>query len=212
MDRETPPDEAAAQVVRQQLGLTQDQVLVVLMGRINRWKGQALLVEAAQRLRDAGLTQVRYLIVGSAPTGQEHFAADLQRTIERLGVADRVTVMGFRQDIWPIWDACDIAVVPSTEPEPFGMVALEAMAARKPVIAAAHGGLPDIVVDGVTGMLVKPNDATALGDAIASLVRDKARREQLGEAGWQRLGETFSSQHYIKGFEQLYGTVTESRT
>jgi len=120
-------------------------------------------------------------------------------------------MMEFQTDIWRIWSASDIAVLPSTEPESFGMVALEAMAAGKPVVAAAHGGPLDIVIDGKTGTLVAPNDAVALADAIATLAQDKTARERMGRAGLQRLDEQFSLRNYVRGFEQLYESIGESR-
>ena len=204
MDRNSQPDMESARLFREQLQISPDEVLVVLMGRINRWKGQKLLVEAARRVSDLGQNNVRYLIVGSAPPGQEHFLEELDDTIGHCCVADHITVLNFQDNIWSIWDAADIAVVPSTEPEPFGMVALEAMAAGKPVIAAAHGGLTDIVVDGMTGMLVTPNDPDALAGAIVSLAKDSQKRDRMGKAGLARLGEYFSLKQYVDGFEKLY--------
>jgi glycosyltransferase involved in cell wall biosynthesis len=156
-----------------------------------------------------GIENVRYLIVGSAASGQNHFLDELNGVIAASGVSEHISVMTFQEDIWHIWDAANIAVVPSTEPEPFGMVALEAMAAGKPVVAAAHGGLLDIVVDGVTGLLVTPNDADRLANAIAVLARDKNERERMGKAGFARLDEHFSLQQYVSGFENLYGVVGE---
>jgi glycosyltransferase involved in cell wall biosynthesis len=209
MDRNTQPNGESARLFRQEMQLSTDEVLVVLMGRINRWKGQKLLVEAAKLVRCMGIQNVRYLIVGSAPPGQIHFLDELSDAIATSGVSEHISVMTFQEDIWHIWDAADIAVVPSTEPEPFGMVALEAMAAGKPVVAAAHGGLVDIVVDGVTGILVTPNDVDRLASAIAVLARDTNERERMGKAGFARLVEHFSLQQYVSGFENLYGAVGE---
>ena len=211
MDREHPMQRSEIADFRHAMGLPAECVLVVLMGRINRLKGQKLLVEAAMHAQRQGLTQVHYLIVGSAPSGQEHFLQDLQQALATSGVENLFTVMDFQSDIWRIWGAADIAVLPSIEPESFGMVALEAMAAGKPVVAAAHGGPLDIVIDGKTGTLVAPNDALALADAIVALARDKAARERMGRAGLRRLDEQFSLRNYVHGFEQLYEAVGESR-
>lgn len=205
LDRDVSPvDESVKANFRRKLGLKPDDVLVLLMGRINRWKGQTLLVDAAAQLRQTGLNNVHFLIVGSVPPGQGHFLTELQKKILWNKSSEYITIMDFQQDIWPLWDACDIAVVPSTEPEPFGMVALEAMAAQKPVIAAGHGGLLDIVIDGVTGLLITPNDATSLATAIISLAQDGAKRNQMGLNGRVRLQEVFSLQRYVSSFEQLY--------
>lgn len=211
MDRVAPVNPAAALAFRQSIGLNTDELLVVLMGRINRWKGQTLLVDAAKRLRDDGVTGIRYLIVGSAPEGQEHFLDTLNEKIRTAGMDDAVTVMGFRNDIWPIWDAADIAVVPSTEPEPFGMVALEAMAAERPVIAAGHGGLLDIVVDGETGLLFTPGDAADFARCLKKLFDAPALRREMGVAACQRYQNTFSLGAYVSGFERVYAEMAEKQ-
>ena len=207
MDRIAPVNPGAAYEFRKSLSLQPGEQLVVLMGRINRLKGQNLLVDAAKRLRDDGVTGVRYLIVGSAPKGQDHFLDALRENINASGMDDVVTVMGFQSDIWPIWDAADIAVVPSTEPESFGMVALEAMAASKPVIAAGHGGLLDIVVDGETGLLFKPGDAGDFARCLAKLFKDPELCRSMGAAACQRYQKSFSLRAYVSGFERVYSEM-----
>lgn len=113
-------------------------------------------------------------------------------------------MMDFRNDIWVVWDTCDIAVVPSTEPEPFGLVALEAMAAKKPVIAANCGGLKEIVIDQETGVLFEPRNSYALADAIEDLINNKEKRHRLGNNGFNRLNEKFSLSNYIFSIESIY--------
>jgi len=210
MDRVTLPDADAARRFRYNINVDAESVLVVLMGRINRWKGQGLLIQAAALLKDRGLNQVRYLIVGSPPEGQLHFLDELKESLVQSGVGEFFCLLDVQQDIWPIWDAADIAVVPSTEPEPFGMVALEAMAAAKPIVAAAHGGLLDIIVDGETGVLVTPNDPESLAVAIAALVTDLPMRRRMGQEGRRRLEEHFSLKSYVKGFEKIYEKIITS--
>lgn len=210
MERAAQPNPEATGVFRQSIGLQPGELLVVLMGRINRWKGQNLLVDAARLLRAEGVSGVRYLIVGSPPEGQEHFLDTLREKIRTSGMDDAVTVMGFQNDIWPIWDAADVAVVPSTEPEPFGMVALEAMAAEKPVIAAGHGGLLDIVIDGETGLLFKPGDAADFARCLATLLKDPVLRREIGTAAFQRYQATFSLGAYVSGFERVYSGMAGS--
>ena len=169
-----------------------NQVCVALVGRINRLKGQALLVEAASRLWDEGLRHVKYLVVGSPPEGQGHYLEQLRSVIASSPTREMFVVRDFQENIWPVWNECDIAVVPSTEPESFGLVAIEAMAAGKPVIAAAHGGLLDIVDDNRTGLLVPPNDAGALAAALRRLIDDQTLRWEFGKAGRVRQRERFS--------------------
>ena len=198
---------------RSAMGVGADEILVVLVGRINRWKGQKLLVQAFSQLDRKTRDTCRLAIVGSAPHGQEYFEAELSSYIVESGCADRITVLPHRADIDPVWDAADIVVVPSTEPEPFGRVAIEAMGFGKPVIAAAHGGLIEIVKDRATGLWVKPNDPTALSHALTTLANDAPLREQLGKAGKQRLQEYFSVSSYAtKVSEVLQRAVTPPKT
>jgi glycosyltransferase involved in cell wall biosynthesis len=107
-----------------------------------------------------------------------------------------VAVAPFRAEIGPVLAAADVVVVPSTKPEPFGRVAIEAMGLQRPVIAAAHGGLTEIVADGETGILVRPCDAEALAAAMSALLHDPALRARMGGAGRNRQQRYFSSSRY----------------
>lgn len=181
-----------------------ERLIAALVGRINSWKGHLLLVEAAGLLWQRGYRDLRFLVVGSVFAQQEHFMEQLQAAIAASPARDCFVVRGFTESIWNVWDACDIALVPSTEPEPFGMVAIEAMCAGKPLVAAAHGGLLDIVDDGVSGFLVAPRDAQALADAIARLVDDPALRQQMGSAGQQRQERLFSLKSQVDKTVDVY--------
>lgn len=184
--------EAAIQI-RRDLGLDAGDLLVTLVGRINRWKGQGVLIEAARQLRSAGRhTQVRFLIVGDVADGQNHFREAMLRQITDAGLQDIVLWRPFTSDIRTVWAATDIAVVPSVGPESFGRVAIEAMAHGKPVIAADNGGLAEIVQDGQTGLLVRPGDAAQLAASIARLVDSQLLRERMGAAGGVRQQQLFT--------------------
>lgn len=194
--------------LRVQLGVGCDDVLVVLVGRINRWKGQCLLVDAASSLWRRGQRNIHYLIVGSPPAGQDHFLEVLTACISRSPAKKFIHVLPFMSNVWSVWTACDIAVVPSTEPEPFGMVALEAMLARKPVIAANHGGISEIVEHEKTGLLVKPGNVHALADAISKLAGDASLSTKFGRNGLERSLSEFSEERYVSSvasvFQELY--------
>ena len=186
------PDQVAA--LRHRMGASADDIVVTLTGRINHWKGQTLFIDAASALVARGQRGLRFAIVGGVvpgPTG-EQMLRDMLAHMAASPAAGSITWIDFTPDVWPVWDATDIAVVPSTLPEPFGMVAIEAMAAGKPVVAAAHGGLVDIVADQVTGRLVPPNQAGALADAIQQLVESADLRNSMGAAGARRQQELFS--------------------
>lgn len=189
--------------LRSTIGLGPKHVLVALVGRMNRWKGQALLIKAAEDILQRN-NSIHFLIVGSPPLGQEHFRAEILKQITESSASKQITVWDFTEDVWMIWDACDIAVVPSIEPEPFGMVAIEAMASGKPVIGSAHGGLTEIIEDGETGLLFKPNDTNALAEAILKLAESSSLRNAMGTKGALRQLKYFSLQSYQTSFTKLY--------
>ncbi|WP_417070253.1 glycosyltransferase family 4 protein [Niveibacterium terrae] len=199
------PERGRSEVFRETVGADADTLIVTLAGRINRWKGQSVLIEAAGILLRTDLaSRLRYVIVGSAAPGLEDLPEQLRQRAQELGVGNVVVFRPFIEDVWPVWFGSDIAVVPSIEPEPFGMVAIEAMAAGLPVVAAGHGGLLDIIEEGASGLLVTPGSAEDLARAIARLARDARLRRTLGEAGRERQKEKFSATSYVEGIENVY--------
>lgn len=207
LEARTPPDPAAVQAFRQKLGYDRSQVVATLVGRINRWKGQGVLIEAMRLLKDQGHPRLRVLIVGDVADGQHHFRETMLAQIEAAGLQDRVQWHPFTPDIDLVWAASDIAVAPSVEPEPFGRVAIEAMAHRLPVVAAAHGGLAEIVQHGQTGLLVAPGNAVALAQALGELASDASLRDRLGRAGQLRQQATFSQQEHDQKLLSLMQTL-----
>ena len=203
-----PPEPARYRLFRSGLGIEATDLLVSLVGRLNSWKGQGLLIEAAALLRRQGrLGCIHIALVGDPPAGQEHWGSTLVAAAKRLGVADRIHFIPFVEDIDVVWGGTDIAVVPSTEPEPFGMVAVEAMHVGVPVVAAAHGGLLNIVQHGVNGLLFKPRDPVALADAIARLADDPTWRRSLGAAGRLHQQQQFSLERQVLAVERIYLSI-----
>jgi len=204
MGRPAPADEAQAAALRATLGVPADMPVVTLVGRINRWKGQRLLVSAAGELWNRGVRNVRFLMVGSPPHGQGHFLDQLRADVAASPAREAITLMDFQSNIWTVWDASDVAVVPSIEPEPFGLVAVEAMVAGKPVIAAKHGGLVEIVESTGGGILFEPGNVQALAAAIGDLLQDEAKRKDLGRRGLAGVDVHFSIRHHVQAFEAIY--------
>lgn len=204
LKRDHPVDELEAMLCRQQMDVHHGEVLIAQLGRINRLKGQRLLVAAVDLLWHRGLRNLRILFVGSVVLGQEHYLRALQHDIEKSEARGCFIVKPFVNDVWSIWDACDIAVIPSTEPESFGMVALEAMAASKPIIATNHGGVTEIILHGETGLLVPPCDAAALADAIKLLADDKDLGQKMGREGELRGREVFSLVRHVANMVVVY--------
>ncbi len=194
-------DAACTAKVRRRMVDDERATVVLLAGRMNAWKGHEVLLRVASRLRVD--PSIRFVLLGDAAPGQEFYETDLRRAIVARGLQRTVRLVPFERDVWPWWDACDIAVVPSTRPEPFGLVALEAMLAKRPVIASNLGGLAE-VVDCENGILVSAGDEGAIAAAISALAADPRRRATMGAAGHLRATSVFSERAYVSAFERLY--------
>jgi glycosyltransferase involved in cell wall biosynthesis len=146
---------------------------------------------------------VHYVIVGS----DDHDYADrLKRLAQELNIADRVHIVGFQDPVQPFLAALDLYVHPALM-EGFGIAVVEAMAIGKAVVATTTGGLPEVVAQGETGLLVPPGDVESLATTVVSLLEDRARREQMGICGRARAQERFSLDVSVAQMEQLYGEV-----
>ncbi|MDQ3769959.1 MAG: glycosyltransferase, partial [Actinomycetota bacterium] len=128
----------------------------------------------------------------------------LRALAAQLGVSDRVILPGFREDIDTVYGAADVVAVPSTRPDPLPNAALEAAAAGCCVVASDHGGLPEIVRHGATGVLVAPGDPAALARALAALRDDPARRERLGAGASRDVRVRFAPARLSQAVQALY--------
>jgi glycosyltransferase involved in cell wall biosynthesis len=187
--------------LRRRFDLPEDVYLAGLFGRLAPWKGQHVAIEALARIPDMHL-----VLVGAALFGEREYEAQLRSQAARLGVAQRLHFAGFRDDV-PAWmKAVDVILHTSTEPEPFGRVIVEGMAAGRPVIAAAAGGVTEIVAHGRNGWLVPPRDALALADAIGTLRGDPALAACLASAARDDALRHFSVDAYLDQMARVIGT------
>ncbi|MDI1254747.1 MAG: glycosyltransferase family 4 protein [Flavobacterium sp.] len=189
--------------IRKNLLHADEEIVIALIGRISRWKGQQLLLKTFYEL-SKNFKNIKLLFVGSVPPNQEIFLENLKNNIEALALSEKVIILPFQQQIAKIWQSIDIAVVPSIEPEPFGLVAVEAMLAKKPVVASDHGGLSEIIINDETGFLVEPNNETALYEAICKLIANPEMRNSFGEKGFKRAVNEFGVENYTAQFENLF--------
>ncbi len=201
-----PCDAAARARALARLDLDPARRWVLLAGRINAWKGHALLLDACKRIA-ARRPELGLLFAGDAPPGQPAFELALERDIAASGLGERVRRFPFVEDVVALYAAATVVAVPSTLPEPVGRVAAEAMAAGRAVVAAAHGGLAEIVEHDATGILVAPRDAEALAHALERLLGDPALADRMGRAGRARQREHFSVERYVRDFDVLYRAV-----
>ena len=180
-----------------------DPPVVAFVGRINRWKGVEVFIAAIPRVA-AAFPEVRFLIAGDPPAGEEWRTPALREAVARLRLGNRVEILGFEENVPGLLERVSILVVPSIWPEPFGLVTLEAMRAGRAVVATTHGGALDLIESGESGLLVAPGDPGALGDAIERLLANPALRERLGEAAHRRAETMFSEGAFLDGVQLVY--------
>ena len=200
---QTFKDEDLVEIRENYFKSNKDEIIIALVGRINSWKGQQLLLTAFNILSKTN-QNIKLVYLGSAPPNQEIFEIDLKNKIKEYNLEEKVIIIPFQKDITKFWNSIDIAVVPSTEPEPFGMVVIEAMLAKKPVVASNHGGPTEIVIDNETGFLFESSNEILLANAILKLVDNPNLRNSFGEKGYQRVLNTFSLESHVNHFEKIF--------
>ncbi len=181
-----------------------EDLIIGLVGRISSWKGQKILLNAFELIESEN---IKLIFVGSPPPNQEVFLNELNEAILSKNMKSKVTIIPFQENINNIWQAIDIAVVASTEPEPFGLVAVEAMLASKPVIAANHGGLTEIVVDNETGILFEPNNVESLSNALRILIDSEELRITFGKNGFNRAIKNFTVDSYSNKIQNILQNI-----
>jgi glycosyltransferase involved in cell wall biosynthesis len=191
--------------LRQSLDLQPSDVAVGLVGQVSEIKGIAEFVEAAALVAPRCPT-VRFVVIGEDQQHHGRVRREMTERVDSLGLTSRFTFTGYRPDAPTLAGALDVTTVPS-HVEPLGLSALEAMAAGTPVIASAVGGLAESVIDGETGLLVPPRDATALAAAIERLAADREARERFGTAGRARVRDQFSPERHADRLQALYDEI-----
>lgn len=190
-------------VIRSECGWSEREVVVGMVGRINWWKGQGALIDCAEQLASEN-PDLRFILVGGVFEGEEQLRDDLAQRIRAAGLEGQVVMQDFRSDVGNVLADIDIFVLPSTEPDPFPTVVLEAMAAQKPIVAFRHGGVCEMVADGVSGILCTPCSTKEMASAIQKLAQSAAARSEMGKAGRGRLDALFTRRVFLERFITLY--------
>jgi len=190
------PDRYDRDGIRESLGLGRDQFVVGFVGRLDRAKGADLLVEAAALLRDQGDSR-RFLVVGAGPQRER-----LERRIRKLGLDRIVVLTGLHENPAAVMRAFDAGVVPSRR-EAFGIAALEMMRMRVPVIVSPVGGLPELVRDGRTGIILSQLSPEAIAQAVRRLEEDAALRWTLGRNAFE-YASSFDGREQVQQMVDIY--------
>ena len=200
------PDRVIA--LRQTWKVRDGDIVVLLPGRLTRWKGQLVLIAALAQMKEAGtLARIHAVLAGDAQ-GRDTYETEVGHAIAAAGLQDRVVVAGHVQDMAGGYAAADIVVSASVEPEAFGRVPAEAGAMGKPVIATDHGGARETVLPGESGVLTPPGDARALATALERMIAlgDDGRR-RMGAAGRSHILGRYTSERMCSATLTLYREV-----
>lgn len=187
---------------RGEFGIRQDTFLAGVVGNIEERKGHTDLLYAIKSIaqKNGRLKDLKFVIVGD---GDPEYIAKLKQTVKELDINDYIIFTGFYKGIPAVMAALDLLILPSWE-EPFGRVVIEAMAAGKPVIGTNAGGVPEIIEDGKTGILIPSRDPRAMSEAMDKLLKDRKLAQWMGEEGRKRVMKYFTPQAYVREVEKVY--------
>ncbi|MCA9960203.1 MAG: glycosyltransferase family 4 protein [Anaerolineales bacterium] len=194
--------------LRHSWGIPITATVIGMVGRISSWKGQNFLLQAAADILKQD-PNVYLVFVGGTVPGETWRRQELEDAIYKLGIQDQVILDDFRIDIPVVLASFDIFVLPSTRPDPFPGVVLEAMFAGKPVVATAHGGALEQVQKNVTGLLVSPTETNEMTEALHKLIYNPQLRIDMGNNGRQRALTLFTTELYVTNVINVYNQIRE---
>ncbi|HSH50435.1 MAG TPA: glycosyltransferase family 4 protein [Bacteroidales bacterium] len=189
--------------LREELKINQESKIIGFVGRLSPQKGIEYLVEAYTKIAEV-YKDTCLLIVGEGEL-KEYCVAEFRK----LNLSDKVIFTGFRKDIPNIMRTIDILVLPSLW-EGFGIVLVEAMAAQKPCVASRISSIPEIVINGKTGILVDAKNSDALASALSTLLSDEVKRKEMGKNGQKLVDEKFSISKMIQSYERIFSELLKN--
>jgi glycosyltransferase involved in cell wall biosynthesis len=194
-----------ASYVREQFSINESTLLISNIGRITPWKGQHHFIQAVAAII-GDCPDVRVLIVGDPGNNEQdkEYLDNLYKLCKELHLQDRVIFTGNRDDVPEIMVASDLVVHSACRPEPFGLVIAESMAAGTPVIATSGGGTPEIIEDGVTGLLVPMADSRVMGQALLRLIKSEELRNSLSAAALKMVANRFTIERHVTKVQNIY--------
>ena len=201
-----PPVEEVQRTWRK-LGIADDEAVILAVGRLSEEKGHADLIRAAAILSGTpGLPRFRVVILGDGPEREP-----MLQLAAKLGVTQRIKLSGFQRDTAPYYAMATLVAVPShSEGSP--NVVLEAMAAGLPIVANQVGGVPEILDEGATGLMVMPRNPTAMAYAIQRILTDEELRGRLGASARARAEESYTPAEYRRALAEFYQEILDSRS
>jgi glycosyltransferase involved in cell wall biosynthesis len=194
------------ETIRQIYGLAPHQPIIGIVGNIREWKGQETVVQALILVAKM-YPDVVCFFVGAATPEDQPYLSRLQVMLKEAGVEANARFTGYQSDPASFIGMMRVLIHASVQPEPFGMVVLEGMVQRKPVVGSRAGGVIEMVVEGETGYTFPPGDANLLAARVIELLGDPDKATRMGEAGYKRLMASFTLQRYMEDMHAVYGAV-----
>jgi glycosyltransferase involved in cell wall biosynthesis len=192
--------------LRKEHGLVEGRPVIGIVGNIRGWKGQETVIRATGIVK-ARYPDIKCFVIGGASESDLAYESYLHGLVAQLKLTEQVVFTGFQIHVAEYISLLDILIHASLSPEPFGRVVLEGMALKKPVIGSQGGAIPEIIEEGVTGVMYPPGDADRLAMEILELLENRDRASQMGLSGYARLVEHFSLSKNIEATQNLYERI-----
>jgi glycosyltransferase involved in cell wall biosynthesis len=190
--------------MRKQFSVQKDAPLIGCFGLLDPAKGQEVLIEAAALIKET-LPSLRALIVGDTLLEkQRNYQKKLVNLATEMGLSETIIFTGFRNDVFDIMKALDVLVHPAIYPEPFPRTLLEASALERAIVATRTGGIPELLDDGVSSLLVPPSDPAALARAVLLLLKDRDKARTLAVSARKKVEDNFSLDRHVEGITRIY--------
>lgn len=185
------------------------ELAIGIFGRVTQWKGQKEFLRAAMRVLPQ-YPGLRLYIVGDASDGDPRYFDECREIAQSSAFAPQIEFTGLVTNVAAYYRKCTVVVHASIEPEPFGMVLIEAMAEARPVVASVLGAPPEVIQDGIEGYLVDPKDAEVMASRIITLLRDPVLATAMGLQGHKKVLANYSPTVAARRFERLYMEVAHT--
>lgn len=194
--------------LKKEISIPDDAVLVGMIARVSFWKGQDVFLEMANEVAHKN-NRIYFLALGSAFQGQESLMYNFREKVVSLKLGNRFIIHEFSKDIPKYLRGFDIFILPSKNPDPFPTTVLEAMMARKAIVANGHGGVLDMIEDGNEGCIIPPNDISEMSKSVLKLAESPDERTRMGENARRKLDNHFTFQHYERKITALFSEYIE---
>lgn len=196
----------SAESLRNEYKIRSDQPVIGIVGNIREWKGQETVVHALITVAKSYPDVVCFFVGASTPEDKP-YVDRLNKLIEEAGIRANVRFTGYQKDPASFVNIMRLVIHASVQPEPFGMVVLEAMAQHKPVIGSRAGGVIEMVVEGKTGYMFPPGESATLSTRIIEMLANPEQATQMGKEGYKRLNNSFTLQRYMNEIQTAYKAI-----